>query len=331
MRSAIKYQDKHKNEVLLATSDTHFFTLFLQKKRQSEFSEFRSIYNFSPSNPPFTFTGKEKDSETGFSYFGARYYDSDLSGLFTSVDPMADKYPSISPYAYCAWNPVKLIDPDGKTIWLLDEDGSKVQYTPNMKPRGGDAVQQQINSLNGIYSTDIGMELLEVLIDSGKDYLISNEPSSLANSASTTGTTNGSISKMGGYNDIYNLSHELFHAFRFENGQGGATIYNEVEAYIFSQCLSDTYTANTGISVGSKSAHLSRHPNTTDGELFEQSMYNIVNSNTFPASDFDIAVRLFKSESNANAQGGYNSKKYKERMGNEHPLLPSFYPLIRSN
>ncbi len=30
-----------------------------------------------------------------------------------SVDPLADKYPSISPYAYCVWNPVKLVDPDG--------------------------------------------------------------------------------------------------------------------------------------------------------------------------------------------------------------------------
>ncbi|MBP5548484.1 MAG: RHS repeat-associated core domain-containing protein [Bacteroidales bacterium] len=63
-----------------------------------------------------SFTGKERDSETGFSYFGARYYDSDLSGLFLSVDPMSDKYPSISPYAYCAWNPVKLVDPDGEKI-----------------------------------------------------------------------------------------------------------------------------------------------------------------------------------------------------------------------
>ena len=71
----------------------------------------------------FTFTGKEKDEETGFSYFGARYYDSDLSGLFLSVDPMADKYPSISPYAYCAWNPLKLVDPDGKDIWEITHIG----------------------------------------------------------------------------------------------------------------------------------------------------------------------------------------------------------------
>ena len=124
MRSAIKYQDKLQNGVIFVTSDTHFFTLFLQKKRMSESSGFRSNHDVSPYNQPFTFTGKEKDAETGYSYYGARYYDSDLSGLFLSVDPMADKYPSISPYAYCAWNPVKLVDPDGMT-WK-DIDGNVI-------------------------------------------------------------------------------------------------------------------------------------------------------------------------------------------------------------
>ena len=68
----------------------------------------------------FTFTGKERDSETGFSYFGTRYYDSDLMTGWLSVDPMADKYPSLSPYAYCAWNPIRLVDPDGEDIYWLD-------------------------------------------------------------------------------------------------------------------------------------------------------------------------------------------------------------------
>ena len=62
------------------------------------------------------FIGKERDSETGFSYFGARYYDSDLMTGWLSVDPMADKYPNLSPYNYCAWNPIRLVDPDGKKI-----------------------------------------------------------------------------------------------------------------------------------------------------------------------------------------------------------------------
>ena len=62
------------------------------------------------------FTGKEKDVETGYGYFGARYIDHELMTMWLSVDPMADKFPSISPYAYCAWNPIKLVDPDGREI-----------------------------------------------------------------------------------------------------------------------------------------------------------------------------------------------------------------------
>ena len=65
-------------------------------------------------NERFTFTSKERDEETGYGYFGARYMDHELTTMWLSIDPMSDKYPSISPYAYCAWNPVKLVDPDGE-------------------------------------------------------------------------------------------------------------------------------------------------------------------------------------------------------------------------
>ena len=75
---------------------------------------------------PQSFTGKERDSETGFSYFGARYYDSDVLTGWLSEDPLADKYPSLSPYNYCAWNPVKLVDPDGEDIWELNNEGRVV-------------------------------------------------------------------------------------------------------------------------------------------------------------------------------------------------------------
>jgi len=36
-----------------------------------------------------------------------------------SVDPHAGSYPSISPYAYCRDNPIKLIDPNGKDSYLF--------------------------------------------------------------------------------------------------------------------------------------------------------------------------------------------------------------------
>ena len=73
----------------------------------------------SPNRPqtmrfhPSPFTGKERDEETGYGYFGARYMDHELITMWLSVDPLADKYPNISPYAYCMWNPIRLIDPNG--------------------------------------------------------------------------------------------------------------------------------------------------------------------------------------------------------------------------
>ena len=88
----------------------------MQSERDTHPMSFQKIHKkVVKTRPDFdhTFTGKERDAETGYSYFGARYYDSDLSGLFLSIDPMADKYPNISPYAYCAWNPIIAKDPNG--------------------------------------------------------------------------------------------------------------------------------------------------------------------------------------------------------------------------
>jgi len=68
-----------------------------------------------------------------YTYFGARYMDHELMTMWLSVDPMADKYPSISPYAYCAWNPVKLVDPDGCMIdeWRIDLNTGEVTKVGN--------------------------------------------------------------------------------------------------------------------------------------------------------------------------------------------------------
>ena len=52
----------------------------------------------------------------------ARHYHPTLS-IWLSVDPLADKYPSTSPYTYCANNPVRLVDPNGRDIWEINECG----------------------------------------------------------------------------------------------------------------------------------------------------------------------------------------------------------------
>jgi RHS repeat-associated protein len=64
---------------------------------------------------PYRFNGKELDEETGYYYYGARYYTPEL-GIWLSVDPLSDKYPSMSAFMYCAGNPVVLVDPDGRKI-----------------------------------------------------------------------------------------------------------------------------------------------------------------------------------------------------------------------
>ena len=53
----------------------------------------------------YTFSAKEKDSESGYTYFGARYY-SDNIMQWLSIDPMSDMRPGVSPYSYCQWNPI---------------------------------------------------------------------------------------------------------------------------------------------------------------------------------------------------------------------------------
>ncbi|SHF03444.1 RHS repeat domain-containing protein [Dysgonomonas macrotermitis] len=66
---------------------------------------------------PYKYNGKELDKMHGLNWYDyeARYMDP-ATIRFTSVDPMAEKYYSWSPYAYVGNNPMRFIDPTGM-IW----------------------------------------------------------------------------------------------------------------------------------------------------------------------------------------------------------------------
>ena len=66
----------------------------------------------SSEDLPYKFNGKQFDEETGLYYYGARYLNP-VTSLWYGVDPLTEKYPSISGYIYCAGNPVKFIDIQG--------------------------------------------------------------------------------------------------------------------------------------------------------------------------------------------------------------------------
>ena len=102
----------------------------------------------------FTFTGKEKDIETGYYYFGARFDNVDLG--FMSVDPISNKYPSISPYAYCAWNPVKLVDPNGRDCKIsIDNKAKTIIISANIIIYSRNISENKLKGIASQYQKDI--------------------------------------------------------------------------------------------------------------------------------------------------------------------------------
>ena len=146
-------------------------------------------YSLLTANSSYTFSAKEKDSETGLSYFGSRYYSSDLS-VWLSVDPMSDKYPSLSPYTYCANNPVRVVDPDGEevvleTIYKKDANGNDTKEIErfniritgkilNCSNKNIDMDQARNDIVNQIESSFSGTTLSGIPVTTTADFTVVN-------------------------------------------------------------------------------------------------------------------------------------------------------------
>lgn len=67
---------------------------------------------------PYTYTGKKEETmhNLGWYNYGKRFYDPNYRLSFVSVDPLCEKYYSISPYAYCMNNPIKFVDLKGDSV-----------------------------------------------------------------------------------------------------------------------------------------------------------------------------------------------------------------------
>ena len=109
---------------------------------------------------PYKYGGKEFDRMNGLNFydFTARHYDPALI-RFTSPDPLAEKLPGISPYTYCAANPIIFIDPTGKRI-EFDKDVTAEQ-------------RQSIESLNPyLEKSNIFNKIFKSLKDSENLYTV---------------------------------------------------------------------------------------------------------------------------------------------------------------
>ena len=158
---AFYYQGDHLGSSAYLTDEAGAITQTLNYLPYGE--DWVDIHN----NPHYLFrykyNGKEKDPESGLHYYGARYYDSDIS-QWLSIDPMADKYPSLSPYNYCADNPVNIIDPDGREIDWVEDKNEKIYWDnkainqattkPGEKYRGKQGYELTDNGLLNCYNPD---------------------------------------------------------------------------------------------------------------------------------------------------------------------------------
>ncbi len=96
-------------------------------------------WNTNADAQPLKFLGKVWDHQHGLDLYdyGARLYDPAVA-RWTTMDPLCEKYYSVSPYAYCFNDPLKFIDPDGKKvlIWYQDKKGNNQYFVYNGTQRG---------------------------------------------------------------------------------------------------------------------------------------------------------------------------------------------------
>ena len=62
----------------------------------------------------YTYNGKEMNDDLGWLDYGARFYDPSIA-RFTQVDPLASSFSDQSTYQYVYNNPLRFIDPDGRS------------------------------------------------------------------------------------------------------------------------------------------------------------------------------------------------------------------------
>ena len=116
---------------------------------------FSSAGTADSSGNRYRFTGKELGDETGLYDFSARFLQTSL-GRFTTIDPLAEKYPGISPYAYCNGNPVRYIDPDGRKLRVSKE--FQQPFLTDMEKVFGNKTEQFRFDDSGIMSIEEGMK-----------------------------------------------------------------------------------------------------------------------------------------------------------------------------
>ena len=194
------------------------------------------ISSRSSTTTDYRFTGKERQSMVNNSIYDSFARFQNTYGRFMSIDPKTESFYHISPYTYCAGDPVNLVDPDGriftealeaKVRTLEDEINRRIaSYEEIIKEKNN---SRRVNKYNG-YILDLKQALYEfqVLRDSEQLYDLNTKLKRPAvggdRDIEYSGWTiynNGTfIIYIGHLGSEFNVSliHELKHAYQFETG-----------------------------------------------------------------------------------------------------------------
>ena len=123
---------------------------------------------------PYKYNGKELDRMHGLDIYdyGARQMEPVIC-QWTTVDPLSEKYYNISPYVYCANNPINSIDPDGKKIEISGNRSQRIatltylQMLTNDKlgvKQNGDVIIMSKGTKNSNKELKIGTNLISSTI-----------------------------------------------------------------------------------------------------------------------------------------------------------------------
>jgi RHS repeat-associated protein len=120
----------------------------------------------NPGSQPYKYNGKEYVEMHGLDEYDseARWYYPAIMRT-TTMDPHAENYYSISPYAWCANNPVRMVDPDGRDIKFWIYVGNKAQEV--------DFSKLDINLQKAIVAfakTDVGYNYLKQFAKKGDSF-----------------------------------------------------------------------------------------------------------------------------------------------------------------
>ena len=108
------------------------------------------------SAQPYKYGGKELDRTNGLDMydFEARQYDP-IVPHFITIDPMAEKNCSVSPYSYCGGNPINRVDPTGMDEWEINKRGEIVN---RIKTKEHDAFYIVNKNKDGIYEREYSVD-----------------------------------------------------------------------------------------------------------------------------------------------------------------------------